>query len=88
MMIESQGGFGYLVESIHFGVAPNLTRSDIEELGLRSRPSMKALKRRGLKQGASCPGHHRLLRPAEESFWTSSFSENEFILLVFYLRER
>ena len=86
-----KGGFGHLVESIHFGVEPN-SRSgpDIEGLGVEIKTTpMKKLKRGGIKSKERLVlgiiDYHALV---EESFLTSSFfRKNELILLVFYLHE-
>ncbi len=90
--LNHKGGFGYLVESIHFGVAPNSRPGpDIEELGVEIKTTpMKALKRGGLRSKERLVlGIIDYYALAEESFWTSSFfRKNEFILLVFYLHEK
>ena len=88
---DHKGGFGHLVESVHFGVEPN-SRSgpDIEDLGVEIKTTpMKKLKRGGLKSKERLVlgiiDYHALI---EESFLTSSFfRKNELILLVFYLHE-
>ena len=88
---DHKGGFGHLVESVHFGVEPN-SRSgpDIEDLGVEIKTTpMKKLKRGGIKSKERLVlgiiDYHALI---EESFLTSSFfKKNELILLVFYLHE-
>ena len=86
-----KGGFGHLVEWVHFGVEPN-SRSgpDLEDLGVEIKTTpMKKLKRGGIKSKERLVlgiiDYHALI---EESFLTSSFfRKNELILLVFYLHE-